>query len=507
MADTSPVQAQQPAPPPPQLRRYTRDTVDTSKLKQLSEEVLGMTPFQWQLDAAVEILCGENLILDVGTGCGKSLCFVLPLLLDTNDIGISVMPLTALMLDQAKTAKIPTLAICHETIETIGRVKLYEVRTYRHIICSPEILKTKAFKSGVLNRIADRCRVVNLDEAHCISTWGGSFRPDYLELGDLRGLVPSHVPILIASATWPSNVLDEVRQVVGMPPNTRRIAISNARPNVALSVRATAHEEPSFADLRFLIPVDAKKTADIPVTLVYFNERLKAERACDRLSQWARDAGIEIPDGDECVAFYHAKVGPKRKRELEAMLAAGKVRILCCTDAVGMGCDMRNIERVILWELPPSFCALVQRAGRAARDLTKLGEAILIVSKNLINKGAKGLEAELLAVVEAAAEAAADEAEAMNESEGLDVVGPGVEVNTGGETLLVEEGGVRQSNESDDEDAEGGAKQSTRGKRGRRAKNECSEREARFLTRFACGKDCIAGVWDEFFENATKGQF
>lgn len=187
-----------------------------------------------------------------------------------------------------------------------------------------------------MNRIADRCRVVNLDEAHCISTWGGSFRPDYLELGDLRGLVPSHVPILIASATWPSNVLDEVRQVVGMPPNTRRIAISNARPNVALSVRATAHEEPSFADLRFLIPVDAKKTADIPVTLVYFNERLKAERACDRLSQWARDAGIEIPDGDECVAFYHAKVGPKRKRELEAMLAAGKVRILCCTDAVGM---------------------------------------------------------------------------------------------------------------------------------------------------------------------------
>ncbi|KAJ7054576.1 P-loop containing nucleoside triphosphate hydrolase protein [Mycena amicta] len=355
--------------------------------------------------------------------------------------------------------------------------------TYRHILCSPEIFNTKAFKTRILNKIAERCRVVNLDEAHCISTWGGSFRPDYLELGDMRGLVPSHVPILLASATWPSNVLDEVRQAVGMPPTTRRIVISNARPNVALSVRATKFEEQSFADLRFLIPADAKKSEDVPITL------------------WARDAGIENPVDGECVAFYHAKVGPKRKQELEAMLAAGKIQILCCTDAVGMGCDMRNIERVVLWELPPSFCALVQRAGRAARDLTKLGEAILIVSKNLISKGGKVLEADLIA---AAVEAAANEGEAMNEDEGLDTPVAGVEVNEGREHILVEEGGVRQENESDEEGGEGQVKKSTRGKRARRAKNDCSEREARFLTRFACGKECIAAVWDEFFENGSK---
>ncbi|KAJ7064172.1 P-loop containing nucleoside triphosphate hydrolase protein, partial [Mycena amicta] len=371
---------------------------------------------------------------------------------------------------------------------------------YRHILCSPEIFNTKPFKTGVLNKIAHQCRVVNLDEAHCISTWGSSFRPDYLELGDMRGLVPSHVPILLASATWPSNVLDDVRQLVGMPPTTRRIAISNARPNVALSVRATKFEEKSFADLRFLIPVDAKKSEQVPVTLVYFNECLKAERACDRLSQWARDEGIESPPDGELVAFYHAKVGPKRKRELEEMLAAGKIRILCCTDALGMGYDMRCIERVVMWELSPSFCALVQRAGRAVRDLTKLGEAVLIVSKNLISKGAKALEADLIV----AAEAAANEAE---DDEAPDVPVAGIEVN-GGENMLVDEGGVRQGNESEDEDedAAGSAKKSKRGKRGRRGKNECSEREARFLTRFTCGSDCLVSVWDEFFENKSKEQ-
>ncbi|KAJ7064173.1 hypothetical protein C8F01DRAFT_39962 [Mycena amicta] len=105
MADTGPVQAEKAPPPPPRLKTYTPETVDLTRLKKLSEDILGKTPFQWQLDAAVAILCGENLILDVGTGCGKSLCFVLPLLLDESDIAISVMPLTVLMLDQVCTTR------------------------------------------------------------------------------------------------------------------------------------------------------------------------------------------------------------------------------------------------------------------------------------------------------------------------------------------------------------------------------------------------------------------
>nr|GAT52719.1 predicted protein [Mycena chlorophos] len=91
------------APPPedrPKAKIYTRDTVDVSELKRRAVEVLGVVPFQWQLDAAVAILCGEDLILDVGTGSGKSLCFVLALLFCPTDVALTVMPLTALMLDQ-----------------------------------------------------------------------------------------------------------------------------------------------------------------------------------------------------------------------------------------------------------------------------------------------------------------------------------------------------------------------------------------------------------------------
>ena len=69
------------------------------------------------------------------------------------------------------------------------------------------------------------------------------------------------------------------------------------------------------------------------------------------------------------------------------------------------GCDMRNIKRVVLWEMPPSFCALVQRAGRAARDFHTLGEAILVVPQSVITKGTTEME------VEAALEAVQAETE------------------------------------------------------------------------------------------------
>jgi superfamily II DNA helicase RecQ len=71
---------------------------------------------------------------------------------------------------------------------------------------------------------------------------------------------------------------------------------------------------------------------DIDITLVYCNQRTACEDAVDRLRNWARDEGIP----ESCIAFYHAKIGSKRKRELEEKLRNGEIRILVCTDAVGM---------------------------------------------------------------------------------------------------------------------------------------------------------------------------
>ena len=82
-------------------QRYASTEINLDIISNLSFEELGQRPFQWQLEATVAILTGNDLVLDVGTGCGKSLCFLLPLLLNKSDIGLTVSPLTALMIDQA----------------------------------------------------------------------------------------------------------------------------------------------------------------------------------------------------------------------------------------------------------------------------------------------------------------------------------------------------------------------------------------------------------------------
>lgn len=84
------------------IRQYEEHELDFEMLSEKAYQVLGIRPFRWQLEAAMAILCGKDVVLDVGTGCGKSLCFVLPLLLNETDIGITVTPLTALMLDQVR---------------------------------------------------------------------------------------------------------------------------------------------------------------------------------------------------------------------------------------------------------------------------------------------------------------------------------------------------------------------------------------------------------------------
>ncbi|TDL13145.1 P-loop containing nucleoside triphosphate hydrolase protein, partial [Rickenella mellea] len=356
-----------------------------------AEQILGKKPFKWQLRIAEAILRGKDVVLDVGTGSGKSLCFSLAVLLGKNDVALIVTPLSALMIDQVKAdagnPSLPSVAVCAETIAAVGKVQLYNDildGKFRRVFVSPEIMRSKEFGDAVLckKNFNAMLRVLVVDEAHCISTWGGSFRPDYADLGIIRGRLAANVPILAATATCPDHVLDDIRSTLRISADAVLVRMTNARPNVALSVRVMALPQESMADLRFMIPSNTTLASHIPIQLCYFNSRVDCEDAVDRLRSW-------LPEGipHSSIEFYHSKKGAKEKRLLEERLARGDVRILVCTEAVGMGCDMRNIDRVVLWGLPPSFCALVQRAGRAARDFSKLGAAILLIPPSVRKKG------------------------------------------------------------------------------------------------------------------------
>ncbi|KAJ7917939.1 hypothetical protein B0H13DRAFT_1869851 [Mycena leptocephala] len=179
-----------------------------------------------------------------------------------------------------------------------------------------------------------------------------------------------------------------------------------------------------------------------------------------RRASWTRSA-----DDSSAIGFYHAKNGMVRKRELETMLRDGHIRILCCTDAVGMGRYMCNIESVILWKLPPSFGALAQRSGRAAQDFERLVEAILFVPAKLLKDGVAEEEARLARVEQ-----------------------------------FSSQGGARaeEGNEAEKAEAETAAAAAAKSKKKRKAAriSFADALEAKFLSSRI--------IWDEYFQNATK---
>ncbi|PCH34551.1 hypothetical protein WOLCODRAFT_91164 [Wolfiporia cocos MD-104 SS10] len=308
------------------------------------------------------------------------------------------------MIDQMDQVKLPTVAVCEETLakESSPGDMFKDIVTgkFRQVIVSPKIVKPAKFCKEVSGFYQCLC-VLCIDEAHRISIWGGSFHPDYIR-----------------------SLMHPMR-----------------------------HTDDSKADLFFLLPPAVIRCKDILITLVYCNTRT----TCEDVMDWLRGRPPENfsqAERQEAIAFYHAKIGNNRKRDLERRLQDGKVRILVCTDAMGM-----NVARVILWGLPPSF---------SARDLTTLGEAILIVPARLFKTDTTQediIEALEISALEAPAVTAPDEDIADKDE-------------------LIGEGN------------EHGRKQ--------RHTTQYNNHEARYLSLFVGTTKCQRKVWDEFFGNYRK---
>ncbi|KAJ6607057.1 P-loop containing nucleoside triphosphate hydrolase protein [Mycena sp. CBHHK59/15] len=418
------------------VKIYKASEINIPAIIASSRVRLGKTLHEFQTGFFANVMQGRDIVLDIGTGSGKSLCFDLPVLSNSEDIVIIVSPLSALMLEQASASLLESIAICKETLTAEGQSALYKRAVEgaaQRIFVSPEIAGSLEFSKKVLSqpRFQEHLRLVFIDEAHCIGK-------------------------------------DAVT-----------ISMSNARPNIALSVRKIVHPDDTKADLRFLIRDGASTAADVDVTL---------------LQSWATEVGID----KSAIAFYHAKIGTARKRALERMLRDCEIRILCCTDAVGMGCDMRNIVRVVLWKLPPSFCALVQRSGRVVRDFSQLGEAILFVTAKVLKDG----------IAEAEARATRQEAAEPQNQEGDDVVpdaqeGQDVVAN---QAVAVGEGGARveQNAEADEADPEVVSAAEKKKKRKAARVSASDALEASFLTRYSSTTLCRRLVSDEYFKNNAK---
>jgi superfamily II DNA helicase RecQ len=202
------------------------------------------------------------------------------------------------------------------------------------MLISPEMLLSRRFIDGVLRKpeFGSRCLSVFIDEAHCVSHWGASFRKKYASIGIIRAFLPRATPIIAVSATLTPRVHQDLLAKLQIDPKDYVfVNIGNDRPNIAQVVRAMEHPMNSYRDLDFLVDPTAPP-ADIPLAFLYSDDTKDGSDIVDHLNARVdphyRDRGLVRP--------YNAAMSREYRDTVIKLFRAGVIRILVCTDAAGM---------------------------------------------------------------------------------------------------------------------------------------------------------------------------
>ncbi|EAU85201.2 ATP-dependent DNA helicase recQ [Coprinopsis cinerea okayama7 len=363
---------------------------DLGDLASLLENHLGFKPRPFQINAVTSQMLGKDTIVHAGTGMGKTVIAIGPHFhpLSRGRLTIMVSPLIALQNEQLESFNqkgIKAIAL-NSQYGGCSHANLQKLKNgdYQVLLISPELLLSKRFLDTMMRdrEFTSRILSVVVDEAHVVSSWGAGFRKKYGELGMIRAFLPKHVPLVAMSATLPARVRYDVAQKLEFPQDGYLfVNIGNDRPNVSIVVRAIHNTMKTYSDLDFIIPKTMRHPNDIPSTLVYGDNVQEgpviADNIDDKLPEEWRRRGLVRP--------FNAGFSQAYREKVLRLFKLGIVRVLVCTDAAGMGCDLPKVELVVQWKMPDSISTFVQRAGRAARSPGTSGMAVLLVEKSAYN--------------------------------------------------------------------------------------------------------------------------
>ncbi len=317
-----------------------------------------------------QVLLKKDVLALLPTGGGKSLCYQVPALVNEG-LTLVISPLIALMKDQV--ARLKELNISCEAIYSGMHSKeidrILENARFGHtklLYVSPERLKTDIFQARVRNM---NVNLIAVDEAHCISQWGHDFRPPYLEIGELRKLLPG-VPILALTATATQEVTNEIveRLIMKEPVVIRD---SFARHNLHYHVIQRDDQLPYIE--RLLLK-------GIGSSIIYVRHR----RLCRELADWLQTKGIKA-------GSYHGGMDMKDRDNTQESWINNKTQVIVATNAFGMGVDKPDVRMVIHFDLPPGIEEYYQEAGRAGRD-GKESYCVIVLKPSSEEKLIKNIE-------------------------------------------------------------------------------------------------------------------
>ena len=303
-----------------------------------------------QRDVIASILEGKDAVVVMPTGSGKSLCYQLPALI-LDGVTLVVSPLIALMKDQVDALQargLPATFINSSISDQEQRERIDALRRREHklVYIAPERFRSSRFTSA-LQQIP--ISLFAVDEAHCISTWGHDFRPDYLRL---RGIIRSlgTVQTLALTATATPYVRSDIIQQLGLD-KPQTFVSGFDRPNLSIEVVHTEKEREKIARIRSL----AKQNPGSGI--IYASTRKAVEQV-----------GSKLKALDLKVSLYHAGMTDGQRVKAQDEFMSGRTQMIVATNAFGMGIDKPDIRFVVHYQMPGSIEAYYQEIGRAGRD-------------------------------------------------------------------------------------------------------------------------------------------
>jgi ATP-dependent DNA helicase RecQ len=330
-----------------------------SEARRVTREVFGHDDlFPGQNEAVEAVLEGRDVLFVSATGSGKSLTYqVAGVVIDGCTLVVS--PLLALQKDQldglpehtgTRGVRLSSSESESQRTEALDRALRGEVE---FLALSPEQLANDEVRSRLKEL---RPSLVAVDEAHCVSTWGHDFRPDYLRLGELLDeLGQPQVIALTATAAAPvrEDIVDRLRLR-----DPRVVVAGFGRDNIELRVER-CHEESDQ------VSAVVDRVLETPGPgIVYCRTRKSAEGYAERLSE----AGVRT-------TVYHAGLSHRARRDAQDAFMAGEIDVCVATSAFGMGIDKADVRFVVHAQAPESPDTYYQEVGRAGRD----GEPALAV--------------------------------------------------------------------------------------------------------------------------------
>ena len=311
----------------------------------------GHTSFRLGQEEAIRsILEGNDTLVMLPTGVGKSLCYQLPAYLLEGTV-LVVSPLLSLMQDQVESLKLlgeKRVVALNSQTSASERQRIFKyINQYRFIYTSPEMLQNPRVLRALQ---AIKISMFVVDEAHCISHWGTDFRPDYLILAEVRKQL--NYPRTVAlTATATKEVRDEIIQFLALDQDkTHQIIKSVDRPEIKFIVEKCNGNKDEILK-SYLQQLTGSG-------IIYF----MSKKMADKWSEILNDT-MNIR-----AASYHSDIDTNDKVKIQQQFLKNNLQIICATSAFGMGFDKEDVRFVIHYHLPASAEMYLQEVGRASRD-------------------------------------------------------------------------------------------------------------------------------------------